>query len=85
MCSRLVNGSMEHILDDPAFKQLIRKMTVDKNETSQAWRKLNSADDKRPSATATGSVGVFIVGLISALVVASDCVGIKTVAKKKIN
>ncbi|KAH3818690.1 hypothetical protein DPMN_120412 [Dreissena polymorpha] len=52
---------------------MIREMTVVKNTTSMAARKLTSADDKRTVAKISGTVAICMMAGTFLIIFLSDC------------
>lgn len=71
VCSRHKNYVA--VVEDPEFKQMLQKMTVNKTETAKTVRSLKSAEDKRRSAQTAGLISASILCAFGAIIVLMDC------------
>ncbi|KAK0068376.1 Snaclec 3 [Biomphalaria pfeifferi] len=66
--------SPEYLVLTPEEKieKIISELLVDASNTSASFRKLNSIDDKRPSARSIGSLGIILICLVFGGIVLLD-------------
>ncbi|XP_052218985.1 uncharacterized protein LOC127836406 [Dreissena polymorpha] len=73
ICNRFAfQYNISQVLERPAFVQMIREMTVVKNSTSMAARKLTSAEDKRTVAKVSGTVAICMMAGTFFIIFLSD-------------
>ncbi|XP_052217429.1 mucin-5AC-like isoform X2 [Dreissena polymorpha] len=74
ICNRFAfQNNISQVLERPEFVEMIRGMTVVKNSTSMATRKLTSAEDKRTVAKVGGTVAICIMAGTFLIIFLSDC------------
>ncbi|XP_052213425.1 uncharacterized protein LOC127832165 [Dreissena polymorpha] len=73
ICNRFAfQNNISQVLERPEFVEMIREMTVVKNTTSNALRKLTSAEDKRTLAKVSGTVAICMMAGIFLTVFLND-------------
>ncbi|XP_076449172.1 uncharacterized protein LOC143285659 [Babylonia areolata] len=78
-----VNVSQQEV--DEAVEQIKKDLLVDTSQLSATKRKKESAQDSRPSAVTTGSIGIVFIVLVVGFIVGADIVSVVHFIHRKIH
>lgn len=67
--------------EEEIIEQLVANLTLDAEDTSNARRKKECAEDDRPSSEALGAVSAAFMGCVSAVLLALDSISLVVAAK----